>query len=219
MTRTYVWRGYEQARGPVPLVRYLAPWACGRPGGLSIGPFVDAKAAIAAAEGTSRSTPTSPRRDQALASPARRANRCSAEDSSRKNHQVPDRLLAVALGGPVHAATAASVRAVPASKVVGGEWGHVASMQDPGCSGLGDRLTTTWRLAVGPPDDAPRPKHWGVRGPGGGRPWRASARPPALTRAWGPRCLRLAPLTGRARYATVSPRTRGVPWSGGLFVG
>jgi hypothetical protein len=29
---------------------YLTPWACGRPGGLSTGPFEDAPAAIAAAE-------------------------------------------------------------------------------------------------------------------------------------------------------------------------
>jgi hypothetical protein len=73
---------------------------------------------------------------------------------------VPDGALAVALGGPVHAATGAGVdvRAVPTAKVVGGEWGHVVSMRDVGCSELGDGLTTIWRLAVGPADGAQRPQ-------------------------------------------------------------
>jgi hypothetical protein len=29
---------------------YIAPWGCGRPGGLALGPFVDAQAAMAAAD-------------------------------------------------------------------------------------------------------------------------------------------------------------------------
>jgi hypothetical protein len=42
------------------------------------------------------------------------------------------------------------VRARPASKVVGGDRGHVSRMQDPGCSGLGDDLKT-WPLGGGTP--------------------------------------------------------------------
>jgi hypothetical protein len=57
----------------------------------------------------------------------------------------------------MHAATGAGVdaRALPASQVVGGEWGHVASMQDLACSELGDRLTKTWRWAAISVDGAP----------------------------------------------------------------
>jgi hypothetical protein len=54
--------------------------------------------------------------------------------------------------GPMRAANGAGldVRAMPASKVVGGEWGHELRMQDSGCNGLGDHLKTTWsrRLAA-----------------------------------------------------------------------
>jgi hypothetical protein len=42
------------------------------------------------------------------------------------------------------------VRAGPAPKVVGGEWGHVSSLRDVGCNGLGDGLTTTWSLIADP---------------------------------------------------------------------
>jgi hypothetical protein len=75
------------------------------------------------------------------------ANRCGTEDRSREDHQVPHRTLPIRLG-PVRAANGAGldVHARPASKIVGGEWGHVPRMRDFGCSGLGDDLKTTWTL-------------------------------------------------------------------------
>jgi hypothetical protein len=78
------------------------------------------------------------------------ANRCGAEDRSREDHHVPHRMLPITLG-PMRAANRAGldVRARPASKVVGGEWGHVSRMRDVGCSGLGDDLKTTWTLGGG----------------------------------------------------------------------
>jgi hypothetical protein len=84
---------------------------------------------------------------------AGRANPGGAEDWSREDHQVPDRTLAL---GPVRAANGAGldVRARPAPKVVGGEWGHVSRMRDFGCSALGDDLKTAWTLGGG---DAKRP--------------------------------------------------------------
>jgi hypothetical protein len=77
-------------------------------------------------------------------------NRCGAEHPSREDHQVPHRMLPITLG-PVRAANGAGldVRARPASKVVGGEWGHVSRMRYFGCSGLGDDLKTTWTLGGG----------------------------------------------------------------------
>jgi hypothetical protein len=42
------------------------------------------------------------------------------------------------------------VRAGPAPKVVGGEWGHVSTLRDVGCSELGDGLKTTWSLIADP---------------------------------------------------------------------
>jgi hypothetical protein len=94
-----------------------------------------------------------------LASPASRGDGCGAEHSSREDHQVPDRALAVALAGPVHPAAGAgvNVRAGPASQVVGGEWGHVLILREAGCNGLGDRLTKTWRSAIGHTDHAQGP--------------------------------------------------------------
>ena len=61
------------------------------------------------------------------------ANRSGAEDRSREDHQVPHRTLPITLG-PVRAANGAGldVRARPASKVVGGKWGHVPRMRDVG---------------------------------------------------------------------------------------
>jgi hypothetical protein len=55
--------------------------------------------------------------------------------------------------GPTRVANGAGldVRARPASKVVGGEWGHVSRMQDSGCSRLGDDLKTAWTLGGGDP--------------------------------------------------------------------
>jgi hypothetical protein len=83
---------------------------------------------------------------------ANSVNRCGAEDRSREDHQVPDRMLPITLG-PTRVATGAGldVRARPASKVVGGDRGHVSRMQDPGCSRLGDDLKTTWPLGGGAP--------------------------------------------------------------------
>jgi hypothetical protein len=49
------------------------------------------------------------------------------------------------------------VRARPASKVVGGDRGHVSRMQDPGCSGLGDDLKTAWTLSGHAHADRPKP--------------------------------------------------------------
>jgi hypothetical protein len=43
------------------------------------------------------------------------------------------------------------VRARPAPNVVGGEWGHVSSLRDVGCSELGDDLKMTWPMTAGPP--------------------------------------------------------------------
>jgi hypothetical protein len=53
--------------------------------------------------------------------------------------------------GPTRVANGAGldVRARPAPKVVGGEWGHVSRMQDSGCSRLGDDLKTAWTLGGG----------------------------------------------------------------------
>jgi hypothetical protein len=46
-----------------------------------------------------------------------------------EDDQVPHRPFAIALGGPVRVATGAGVdvRAGPALKIVGGEWGHVSN--------------------------------------------------------------------------------------------
>jgi len=45
-----------------------------------------------------------------------------------EDDQVPDRPFVMALGGPVRVVTGAGVdvRAGPALKIVGGEWGHVS---------------------------------------------------------------------------------------------
>jgi hypothetical protein len=94
------------------------------------------------------------RRRQCPMSRASPANRCGAKDRSREDHQVPHRMLPITLG-PMRAAKGAGldVRARPASKVVGGEWGHVSRMRDVGCSGLGDDLKTTWTLGAASPRD------------------------------------------------------------------